>query len=88
MALLGFAVGEIMSDDPLWIQERLLGEAETDAMLSLVLRVLFGIPFKAGHRCRRLALIWVDSNIVVWVIQWMNGSRLGYGVMPEIGKGD
>jgi hypothetical protein len=44
---LRFAVREVASDHAVRIQERLLGEGETDAMLTLIFRVLFGIPLEA-----------------------------------------
>jgi hypothetical protein len=50
--LLGSAVREIASNHALWIQECLLGKAETDAVLTLVLRVLVGIPLEACNTAK------------------------------------
>jgi hypothetical protein len=60
---------EITSDDAVRIRKRLLGEAETDTVLPLVLRILVEIPFEAGRHDRRLTLVWRNSHTPIWKIE-------------------
>jgi hypothetical protein len=50
VALLPAAVIEILSDHTQWVQKRMLGKFEPDAMLGPIAPVFRSVPFKIGHQ--------------------------------------